>query len=109
MLLAAAARQQKRKAAHLLDALFDGGAVCIRQHPVAHAAVVVEALLQSRPNREVHPELLLQGQPQHVAAAVPKGLQVARKPALRSALCAGLLQLNDSSDQGASQPLVYVH
>ena len=43
-------------------------------HPVAHEAVVVEALLQGGADCEVHPKFQLQRLPQQVGAAVPEAL-----------------------------------
>lgn len=49
--------------------------VCDRA-PVAHVAVVVEALLQRRTDGQVNAVLQLQGLAKHVRRRVPEGLQL---------------------------------
>lgn len=61
---------------HLIDLLLEAGSVSVGQGSIGpHVAVVIEALVDGRPDCEVHTELCLQGLAQHVTAAVPEGLQ----------------------------------
>jgi hypothetical protein len=70
-------RHHSRKAgdSHLLDALLQQLFVCVGERALAQVAVVVEALLQRGPDRELRAKTGLQCLAQHVRAAVPEGLR----------------------------------